>query len=253
MKILDTQIISYASKGQSEYLMPGETISSITASEFLQLQNPSHTHANYYVPILGTNHRPYSRLKPILQKRNRKFTKLITDSIVINFGTDHPSIVEYSNLALSLTINNQDASLFYDSICTLPKEKQKLIRGRFNFLLKNRISCVPINKEIIDAAHGLLFKFEQTHNPKNNFRNTWNDIMILSTAMASSAVLVTEDNELNRFAASQYPCQLESIGNMVTMDFSVNRTTILGPQEESKGYINRGWAASFRKYGSITP
>jgi|SanBayMetagenome_1026888.scaffolds.fasta_scaffold00786_2 predicted nucleic acid-binding protein len=253
MQILDTNIISYASKGDQKYLVEGEAISSITASEFLEIQSSNPRRANYYVPILSANHRSCLPFSSMLSRRDRPYSKSTTDSVVFSFSADYPSLIEYSNLAISLAINNQDSQLFYSSIRTLSKEKHKVIKGRFDFILRHHISCIPLNQDIISNAHELLSKFKQSHNLKDNFRNSWNDVMILSTAMVSSTTLVTKDTELNRFAASAYPCKCKTDGDTVILDFSIGEKREAVSKQDSKGYINRGWAASFRKYGNVTP
>lgn len=248
MPILDTNIIiSYVSKGDQKYLVEGEAISSITAIEFLKIRR-----ANYYVPILSAKH--------MLSRRDHPYpySKSTTDSVLFNFGADYPSLIEYSNLAISLAINNRDSQLFYSSIRTrskqqITKEDRKEIKGRFDFILRHDISCIPLNQDIISNAHELLSKFKQSHNLKDNFRNSWNDLMILSTAMVSSTTLVTGDTELNRFAASAYPCECKTDGDTVILDFSIGEKMETVSKQDNKGYINRGWAASFRKYGNVTP
>jgi predicted nucleic acid-binding protein len=240
MPILDTNIISNVSKGHQKYLVEGEAISSIAAIEFLEIRR-----ANYYVPILSAKH--------MLSMTDHPYSKSTTDSVVFSFGADYPSFIEYSNLAISLAINNQNSQLFYSSIRTLSKERRKVIKDRFDFLLRHHISCIPLNQDIISNAHELLSKFKQSHNLKDDFRNSWNDLMILSTAMVSSTALVTGDTELNRFAASEYPCECKTDGDTVILDFSIGEKREAVSKQDSKGYINRGWDASFRKYGNVTP
>lgn len=132
------------------------------------------------------------------------------------------------------------------------KLKREAVRLKFEFLLDNKITCVPLKKSVGVKAVELLQKFKEdpAHNLKGDFRNSWHDMLILATAIDYSARLITEDKELNKFAAKQYSGVLnETNDDVVTVDFS-NTAASQKNSSESKGYINRGWQVKFRNYGN---
>lgn len=227
-------------------------ISSIVASEFLLLQGSNFKKANYYVP---THHRylplfssalPYDGF--IHVKRSRPFKKELTDSVVMEFGREHEPIIEYSNLALANVINNKLIGAFRASIEHLDKEKQKILKKRCQFLLDNELKCIPLNTEILNRSFLLLQEFMEHQNVKQNFRNSWNDMLILATALFSGVNLVTKDNELNRFAAQRHALSFTYDNPFLYMSFGTAEISTRQLSRESKGYINRGWKANFQHY-----
>ena len=97
---------------------------------------------------------------------------------------------------------------------------------------------------------GLLQEFSKQHNLKANFRNSLNDILILSSAIDSSATLMTEDNLLNKFAVQQYSGSYDKRSDLVAINFDKISGSPPRKNLESKGYINRGWQVRFRNYGN---
>jgi hypothetical protein len=208
--------------------------------------------AHYYIPThyrfppLFTSAMLYEGFVHI--KRSRPFKKDLTDSVVMEFGREHGSIFEYSNLALANVINNKRMDAFRASIGHLDKEEQKMLRMRCQFLFDNELQCIPLNKEILDRSFLLLQEFMEQHNVKQNFRNSWNDMLILATALFSGADLVTKDNELNRFVAKRYAPFLAHEGLFLHLSFGKVEISRRQSSRESKGYINHGWKARFHHY-----
>ncbi|BCL80047.1 hypothetical protein ccbrp13_25120 [Ktedonobacteria bacterium brp13] len=249
-QFFDTQIVSYAFKGMYTVNLHNSAISSIVASEFLLLQSSNPKKPNYYLPRLHIDdllYLPISFQRPHPRHPHNRpvFGKGRTDSVVMEFGLDHEPIIEFSNIALADIINNRYAKIFYTSIQHLGKDQQKILRKRFQFLLDNELRCVPLNKEILDLSFLLLKGFMERHNIKQNFRNSWNDILILATALAFSADLDTRDNELSRFAVEQYAQSFKNTDSFIHLSFTKDELTQQKPNRESKGYINRGWKAKF--------
>ena len=77
-----------------------------------------------------------------------------------------------------------------------------MIASRFRFLVEHQIRCQPLQQNDVEYAFELLLKFRHNHNLKRNFRNSWNDLLVISTARNANTSLITEDSELARFASS---------------------------------------------------
>lgn len=94
----------------------------------------------------------------------------------------------------------------------------------------------------------LLQEFRKEHNLKENFRNSFNDMLILASAIDTSALLITEDSLLNKFAAKQFAGAYQRQDGIATIDFSQDSPATKRNSRESKGYINKSWQVSFRNY-----
>lgn len=250
-QFLDTQVVSYAFKDASSIAIHDNMISSIVASEFLLIQSSDCKKANYYII---SNHLAYRATRDAVALRNRStnprfklkpYGKSYTDSVTMEFGREHEPIIEYSNQALADAINNKQVEAFDAAIQHMEKEEQKKLRKRFLFLLDNRLLCAPLNKNILDQSFLLLQDFKKSHNLKQNFRNSWNDILIFATALSHSTHLVTTDNELSRFIREQYAQSFTYEGHFVRLSFGGVSIPTRRPNRESKGYINCGWKAKF--------
>jgi len=245
MRLYDTQIISYDFKDQWPDGCESGCISSITASEFLLVQSSKPAQAHYYVPLPKrlAIHTGIARAR-----RNRPFPKNSTDQVLVNFGRDFPMYVEFCNLALSQVINDNLAELFSAATDFLPKDTRKLVRSRFAYLVARHISCVPLSRASLTSALELLDRFTAGFNPKANFRNTLNDILILATARNNSAELITSDSTLSRFASRIYEVPIARVRDRILLNFSLADPVGFKTSRESKGYINRGWQFRFHNY-----
>lgn len=243
---LDTQVVSYAFKGSWNQPLEGCTISSIVANELLLIHGSDLSKANIYVPLLSAAHTD-GPLAQELRRRDHPFNKRLSDSIIMDFGNEYPSIIEYNNLSISTAINDGLHDLMAGAINHLDKDTKKTLKKRFRFLVENGIRCIPITNMEVELAFDLLAKFRQNHNPKGNFRNTWNDLLILSSAIRRSDNLVTKDSLLSRFAAQQSGVEPETKHGFLELPFSKTTTADRKPSNESKGYINNGWRVKFSR------
>ena len=123
------------------------------------------------------------------------------------------------------------------------KENYKDIKAKFNFILEHNLNCLPIETKDIELGYILLELFIKKHSIKEDFRNSWNDILILSKSINTIAKLITKDKLLNNFAAGLCNAKIISIEvNDIEIDFS--KSEIIEndyTKFESKGYINKGW------------
>lgn len=248
MNILDTQVISYAFKGLYAEQIAQQGISSVTAKEFLLVQGTERTKANYYIPmpkpLTGLSNNTFA----LISKRDHPFRKNSTDQIILDFGNDHPPLIEFGHLAVAEAINLKDKRVFSASIQFLEKEQRKVIMDRFMFILGLDITCLPLNKSMVNLGLNLLHEFLLHYNAKDNFKNTINDIFILATAIDSSNSLITNDSLLNRFTSNHYKTPLVKHGTNVLIDFSQHRQSENIKSRESKGYVNKGWRVNVRNY-----
>lgn len=246
--ILDTQIISYAIKGAMSERIQGALISSITATEFLLIQGKNHHSANYYAPLPSSLIINVEDALGVIPKREHPFTKNTTDSVILDFKQDHPPIILYSNLAISEIINKKLSNLLREAVRFLDKKQQKTIKARFAFLIEHDLQCVPVTRKIAPIGLDLLGNFTTQYNPKDNFRNTVNDVLIFASALVSSSILITKDNLLNRFAAEYYGAQTTIRGDILEINLQEKSRKEEINRRESKGYINRGWQFSLRNH-----
>jgi hypothetical protein len=245
MRVYDTQIISYDFKDQWPDGCESGFISSITGLEFLLVQSTKPTQAHYYVP-LPKRLAIHPGIVPAA--RDHPFSKNSTDQILVEFAGEFPAYVEFSNLALSQVINDNLREIFYAATDFLPKDKRKVVRSRFAYLVSRHISCIPLSQASLANALELLDRFSARFNPKAHFRNTFNDILILATARNNSAELITSDSTLSRFASRIYEVPIAGVCDRVLLDFSQVAAAVPKRSRESKGYINRGWQFHFRNY-----
>ena len=165
----------------------------------------------------------------------------------MDFGNEYPSIIEFNNISISTAINDGLHDLMAGAINHLDKDTKKTLKKRFQFLVENGIRCVPITNAEVELAFDLLAKFRAIHNPKDNFRNTWNDLLILSSAIRHNENLVTEDSLLARFAALQYGVEPQTKHGFLELPLTKTSTTDRNAIKESKGYINSGWRVKFSR------
>lgn len=243
---LDTQVVSYAMKGKWNELVEGCAISSIVANELFLVQGDDPANANLYIPLFSSRHM-MGPMTPEFRRRDHPFNKLLSDSIMMDFGNEFPTIVEYNNLSMSAVINNRLDDLFAGAINHLDKDTKKTLKRRFKFLLDNNIQCIPLRESDVESAFELLSRFREKYNVKRDFRNSWNDLLILSCALGANEPLITEDKLLAEFASKHLGFTPTKKQDFVELRFVTGETNSEKQFRESKGYINTGWRVKFSK------
>ncbi len=244
MKIIDTNILYYKHK-DADYKIEIEDnfITSVNALEFLRNIEKEHSSkAKYYIPLLKKAvHLEMTAIAKF--HKNRPFNKRMSDAISFSFKGDFDDYMFYNNLSVADVINNRKQQLFNSSIEFFPKEDYKEIKDKFNFLVGNNLTCLQIENKDIELAYALLDLFLKNHSIKEDFRNSWNDLLILSKSVNSNAKLITKDKLLNKFATELYKAKTIYIGiDEIEIDFSEKKDDARDNTKfESKGYINRGW------------
>ncbi|WP_454876051.1 type II toxin-antitoxin system VapC family toxin [Pseudomonas farris] len=242
---LDTQILIGAIQNQKPRVQ-NSSISSIVASEFLGTLGADPINANYYIPIIGQRHMIMTFPNRTL-RRSHPFSKHHTDSVKMEFGGLHPTIIHFGNYAISEIINSRSSALFDNVISHLTKEKRKTTKKKFSFLLDQNIECIPFTNSAIVIAQQLLNSLKEAQAPKQNFRNSWNDLLIAATAIESAAHLYTNDKLLIRQIAEHMKAITIKNENSLLIDFSAKESQSNRLTRESKGYINQGWRVEFSK------
>ena len=245
MRFLDTQIVSYAFKGDNSVSVTDEHISSVAANEFLEAHSRTATSANYYIP---SNLRHVGMLVSLGKERIRKrgFSKRSTDRLTLDFDQDYPSIVEYGSFAVSRAISERALNTYRLAIAPLDRRKQKRLLQRFEFLCDHRVTCVPLQPAVARLGQCLLSRFLQTYRLKKNFRNSVNDMLILSAAIHVGGELLTKDSVLVRFCADYGLLKRYGHGEWIRCE-STTPVERKSTKRESKGYINRSWAVHLRR------
>lgn len=243
MKLLDTQIISYKYNGTKDVDVSGKIIPSVVAIEFLQMQSDKPHSANYYIPRVNnfqTGLIDYLRI-------DHAFRKSAADYLIFDFDQLSKPFMMFSNYNISDLINTKNVVLFDKVVNHLQKDTQKDLKKKIRFILDSEISCIPINELDIEIGYNLLDQFLRKYNNKNDFRNTWNDILILSKSINHKIPLLTEDKLLNRFASELFNGRISAHEGLLDIDFSIGQQSDTPKNLESKGYINRGWAYKMKK------
>ena len=248
VKIIDTNFISYKYKRVKEFRaidIMNAVIPSVVAIEFLNNQSALSMKANYYIPNISSQLVGSERME-FLTRRDHPFNKNRSDSISFDFNEDFESFKLYNNFSISNVINENMKELYKASVKFLSKEKRKELVKKYNFIIASRLNCIPIVDSDMGVAYDLLEKAVQDKivNLKNNFKNSWNDILILSKAISSNGVLMTADKELsklNKFAAEVYNGKIHDVNKVIEVSFKSQEVKRKSTVAESKGYINKGW------------
>ncbi|WP_139792976.1 hypothetical protein [Pseudophaeobacter leonis] len=244
--LLDTQVISASWKQHAP--ITDACVSSVTAKEFLEIYDrASFKHDKYYIPIISNRH-----FHGLNVSHGGKFTRErrpsahLCDKLIVDFNRDYPTLVEHGSKSVSLSINQPRRGNFNWATSHLSNSLKRRVTGRYNYMVSRGVKCLAVNSGILDLSMALLYDFERTYNIKENFRNSFNDIMILSTAVHYGMPLRTEDSLLARFSAQKFGGMIAEQKTGVIIDFDSTLRRSLG-RKESKGYIHRGWRVAMRK------
>jgi len=250
MKILDTNILYYKYRSfKYPTNIDRQYITSISALEFLKnIDKDYNNRAKYYIPLPNNIIHKATFLERKSGARNRPYNKRLTDGIKFSFNQSFDDFIIYNNLAIEEVINTQNYDIFKSSIEFLPKELYKEIKDKFKFLLDSELLCLSIDSQDIELSYFLLDLFLSKNTIKEDFKNSWNDILILAKTINIKSKLITEDKLLNRFASEILKGKISSLdNNEIEIDFTTEESTQQRNKLESKGYINRGWDYKIRK------
>jgi predicted nucleic acid-binding protein len=248
---IDTNILYHKYSGElSDFIIEKQTITSINALEFLKnIEKKHNNRARYHIPNVKSalHFAKFINGEGYIKKRNHPIGKSASDYVLFDFANEFESYAFYNNHSISQVINNKYNELFYLSIAFLEKSELKEIRDKYNFLISNNLFCENIDATDIELGYELLDKFLQKYSLKGNFRNCWNDILILSKCINKGSRILTGDKLLNRFACDIYEGSIRNEKDLLDIKFPDRKSAIKkNIDRESKGYINRGWFYKIR-------
>ena len=252
MDYLDTQIISYVFKRNKDMYdkgIKGKKISSIVALEFLGIMIKGTNGAKLYPIKLLINHDGvYHKIDH--RKKGFEIGRKLTDKLVIDFfgNSDErfDSIIIYSNEAICDLINSKDlASLFFFARNTLDKEEFKRFKERAQFLVDNELIVTPITEDTVNLMHSIYEQIKDDYNIKNDYRNSFMDLLIVAKAVEDNERLISQDKELNKVLAKCLNVQTDSKGISVIEKICEKET--LPERRETKGYVNNGWRVMVKR------
>ena len=250
MEFLDTQIISYKFKNNTQFFngdIKGRFISSVVALEFLGIMIKGENKAIMYPTKLKGIHSFFR----FLGKRSSKeaiFWKSHTDQLIIDFNGEFDSIVIYSNESISYLINEKDLeTLLFFAKTSLNKGQYRKFRERAEFLINNNITVVPLTQAIVSRMQRIYEDIKHEYNLKENYRNSFMDLLIAATAIEKKGRLISNDNELKKVLGRN--CEYINVTSYAEGLISLDRCDVQETRikkKDSKGYINNSWKVMVR-------
>lgn len=241
--LYDTQLVSYAMNGTYSLPTSGIAISSTTAQELLLMQSSNPTRNSYYVPRLPPRASVYGiadHMRRMPHGSQRPAWKRMTDRLILDFGRDYPTVVEYSHQALAGALNHGAYDLLEAVARSIEPSRHRVAVRRLRYLIEHNVHCVALSHSSAEAGLELFHAFAANFTLKQNFRNSLNDILTLAVAQTSSSVLHTSDGLLTRFAATQSQVPVNLTNGQISIDFSATGPT-RRESRGTKGYVNHGW------------
>lgn len=218
--VYDTQAVSYALKGVRDVSISNALIASATAQELLLMQSGDLTKNNYYIPFRLKSMHPDGQILKALRKLSagpdrHSRGRVRTDRLVLDFGHDYPTVVEWSHRAIAAAINARSVELFKAFSSSLEKSKHQTVCTRFQFLVANQVQCIPLTQRTATVGLQLLGEFAQKYKLKANFRNSLNDMLVLAVAIDQASHLITYDKLLAGFAESHLAASVSEKGDLL--------------------------------------
>ena len=171
--------------------------------------------------------------------------KQYSDRVVFDFGHEFPPIILYNNASFADMINKRGRKLLEECLGHLRRAQRREVVKKYDFLVEAGVRCVPLTRKDVRIGFSLLDAFVRNHNLKRDFRNSWNDLLILAAVINAGSVLVTRDNELSRFGANQNRAEIRRTPPFVELEFPAPSARAERLRLESKGYSDRGWRVRF--------
>jgi len=242
----DTQLIIYALNGDQQLPSEGCAISSTTAQELLLMQGQLTTRNNYYVPMPAVDRRRVvvndflGAMRSWSGRNGLIRGKRTTDSLILDFNGEYPTVVEYSHQALARALNTRNYKLLEHLSRTLGPDRHRVVARRLRFLMNHEVQCTALSQRSADTGLDLFDAFVASYALKGNFRNSLNDLLTLAVAQSSSAVLFTADQLLGRFAHEHSAVPINHTAERTSIDYT-QPPTARRTNRGAKGYVNRRW------------
>jgi len=238
---VDTQVIIYADQIGDVGEIRGCHVCSVVLAEYLMMQTDDYASAAYFLPtrnrvILG---RPidWNRLQ---KERPSYWARSHTASMRVTLRSVEPtvSILYWGMSALADIINDHDRARFQAAINRLTPRKHLRLLHKLDFVMQANMSCDALTEEDIQLALELMRRFTETNTPKENLRNTLNDMLVLASSINRGFVLRTDDTLLDGFARKQLNAQSTPHGDNL-MDLRTPKAGYIRRSAGTRGYVNR--------------
>ncbi|MFF5032229.1 type II toxin-antitoxin system VapC family toxin [Nocardia salmonicida] len=257
--LLDTNFISQWQRGvvsapAAETLL----VSTATLQELYNMQSPDSWKYRYAPPPFkdGPPHFRFQvGLAPFLKEhvgRIRRGQAWLPsrDSFLVNFPSELSGygFTDQREQAHNLVaqLHTWPAKPFLKVVVSTIFDKAiaRIVGDHYEFVVSARIEPIPASPAIAEKAVILLSELVSSGiNVKANPRNTFNDMLILATALIYDLELRTNDKLLFRMALKSGMKRTDRSDGFVTLspvEFDTNKR----PPEESKGYVNAPWRAT---------
>ena len=254
--LLDTNFISQWQRGivsapDSTNLLASTT----TLQEIYNMQDPGSWGYRYVPPYrlaFDSTEEFEQKLMPYLKSHTSRIRKgqawlPSKDSFLVNYPSHlaHYGFIGQREQAHNLVagIHEWPAKPFLKFVgsIVLGKPAARRVCSHYDFVLETEIKAVPASPAIAEKAVQLLDDLVASGvNVKANPRNTFNDMIILATALTNSVELRTDDKLLLRTALKSGMRRVDKSDGFVTLAPSTSNIDRRAPAE-SKGYINAPW------------
>jgi hypothetical protein len=238
---VDTQVIVYADYLGDASEVRGCHACSVALAEYLMMQTDDYLSAAYYLPTRSspTVGRPidWNRLQ---KERPSAWARRHTHSIPVVLRSTVPpvTILYWGMSALADIINDRDRARFQTSVSRLVPCRRLRILHKLDFVLQADMSCDALTKEDTELGLELMKRFMKANTPKEDVRNTVNDMLVLASSMNRGLVLRTDDTLLDDFAEKQLDAHSTPQGNNL-VDLSTPKIGYRRQSTGTKGYVNR--------------
>ncbi|PSK99305.1 hypothetical protein CLV63_10326 [Murinocardiopsis flavida] len=251
---LDTQeLVALHKTGNPPANGNNNFITSTTAQEFLGVRNAGTGRLRYWIP---SELRPKS-MSSLTGKEWRIFIQQHAnwrpwnasrrlDKIGLYFGQDYPAVEEIGHRAIAKMVNDGESWLLGACAEIAGTRFSRITRSRMEYLEENEILCRPLTYHSAEASLSIFHAFTNKYAIKSNYRNSLNDILILSVARHWSMSLLTRDQLLAKFSVEYLGTSVNSIQESTTIGFGKPISPGV-KMRESKGYVNRHWNITGRR------
>ena len=238
---VDTQVIIYADQIGDPGEIRGCHVCSVVLAEYLMMQTDDYASAAYF---LATRNRVMAR-NPVDRDRLQRdrppgWARSHTDSIRMVLTSVAPAVtvLYWGMSALADIINDHDRARFQAAInCLTPRRRLRLLH-KLDFVMQANMSCDALTEEDTELALGLMKRFVETNSPKEDIRNTLNDMLVLANSINHGLVLRTDDTLLDDFAQKQLHAQSTAHANNL-VDLTLPKAECVRRSAGTRGYVNR--------------
>jgi hypothetical protein len=139
--------------------------------------------------------------------------------------------------ALADIINDHDRARFQVAINRLTPRRRLRLLHKLDFVMQANMSCDALTEEDTELALGLMKRFVETNSPKEDIRNTLNDMLVLASSINHGLVLRTDDTLLDDFARKQLNAKSTPHGDNL-VDLRTPKEECIRKNAGTRGFVN---------------